>query len=137
MAEALQVIIRWLHIGSVATLVGGALYAAFVAGRATRRLSEERREALWEDLAAAYKPYVYAAVAALVVTGTINILTHGGHSLRYHILLAIKLLLVLHVFAVLLISVQQHAQRRVRMMTGAAISGFGIIAISAYLKLIF
>jgi len=138
MAEALlQVIMRWLHISSVATLIGGALYGWFVAGRATERLSPEGREGLWEDMAANYKPVVYAAVAALLVSGIFNILAHGGHSVRYHIVLGIKLLLVLHVFAVMLLSVQAHTQRRVRMMAGAAISGFGIIAISAYLKLIF
>ena len=41
------------------------------------------------------------------------------------------------VFAVLLLSVQQHAKRRVRMMAGAAISGLVIIGISGYLRLIF
>ena len=137
MAELFQVIIRWLHLGSVATLIGGALYAAFVAGRAVEGLSPESREALWEDFAARYRPFVYAAVAALVISGVVNIMTHAGHSLRYHALLGIKLLLALHVFAVMLMSVQPQAKRRARMMTGAAISGFAIIAISAYLKLIF
>ena len=128
---------RWLHVSSMAALIGGAFYAWFVAGRATERLNPESRDALWEDMAAYYRPVVYTAVAALLVSGLFNILAHGGHSLRYHILLGIKLLLVLHVFAVMLLSVQRQAKRRVRMMAGAAISGLAIIAISGYLRLIF
>ena len=137
MAEALMVIMRWLHISAVAALIGGALYGRFVAAAATERLNPESKEGLSEDMAAHYKPVVYTAVAALLVSGIFNILAHGGHSVRYDILLGIKLLLVLHVFAVMLMSVQPNAKRRARMMGGAAISGLAIIAISAYLRSIF
>lgn len=140
MSDALvvmAVIMRWLHISSVATLIGGALYGRFVAAHALDKLNAESRDALWEDMAAHFKPVVYTAVAAIVFSGTYNIIANPGHSIRYHIVLAIKLLLVLHVFAVLLLGVQQQNKRRVRMMTGAAISGLVIIAISAYLRRIF
>jgi uncharacterized membrane protein len=137
MGEALMVIMRWLHISAVATLIGGALYGGFVAAAATGRLNPESRDALWEDMAAHYRPFVYAAVTALVISGIFNIVEHAGHSLRYLIVLAIKLVLVLHVFAVMLLSVQRKAQRRARMMAGAAISGLVIIALSAYLRTIF
>ena len=128
---------RWLHLSSVAALVGGALYGRFVAAAATDRLNPESKEGLWEDMAARYKPVVYAAIAALLVSGIFNIMTRGGHSPRYYTLLGIKLLLVLHVFAVMLLVVQRNAKRRARMMAGAGISGLAIIAISAYLRAIF
>src|SRR5579883_3451751 len=134
MGDILAVIMRWLHISSVAALIGGAIFAKFVAGRATNLMNPENRDALWEDMAAHFKPVVYLAVAALAVSGIYNILAHAGHSVLYHVLLGIKLLLVLHVFAVMLLGVQANNKRRVRMMAGAAISGLVIIAISAYLR---
>jgi uncharacterized membrane protein len=137
MGDILAVIMRWLHISSVATLIGGAIFAKFVAGHATGLVNVKDKDALWEDMAAHFKPVVYTAVAGLTVSGIYNILAHPGHSLTYHVLLGIKLLLVLHVFAVMLLGVQPNNNRRVRMMAGAAISGLVIIAISAYLRRIF
>jgi uncharacterized membrane protein len=136
MGDVLAVIIRWLHLSSVAALIGGAIFAKFVAAHAAATVKESQ-ESLWEDMAAHFKPVVYAAVAALVLSGIYNILAHPGHTVTYHVLLAIKLLLVLHVFAVMLLAVQRNNKRRVRMMAGAAISGLIIIAISAYLRRIF
>jgi uncharacterized membrane protein len=134
MADILAVIMRWLHISAVAALIGGAIFGRFVAAHATGTLNPETKEALWEDMAAHFKPVVYAAVAALVLSGLYNILAHPGHSMPYYVLLGIKLLLALHVFAVMLLGVQRNNKRRVRMMAGAAFSGLAIIAISAYLR---
>jgi hypothetical protein len=137
MGDVLAVIMRWFHISSVAALIGGAIYGRFAAAAAIARLDQAAGEALSEEIAAHGKPIVYAGVAGLVLSGIYNVLANPGHSVRYHILLGIKLLLALHVFAVMLLSVQPHAKRRARMMAGAAISGLAIIAISAYLRRIF
>jgi hypothetical protein len=51
--------------------------------------------------------------------------------------LGVKLLLALHVFAVSILIVQPKNPRRVRMMTGAVISGLIILALAAWLKLVF
>jgi uncharacterized membrane protein len=137
MGDILAVVMRWLHISSMAVLIGGAVFGKFVAAHAIDMMNPENRDTMWEDVARHFKPVVYAAVAALTVSGVYNILAHPGHSLTYHILLGVKLLLVLHVFAVMLLSVQANNKRRARMMAGAAISGLAIIAISAYLRRIF
>jgi len=137
MGDILAVVMRWLHISSMATLIGGAIFGKFVAGHAINMMNPENREAMWEDVATHFKPVVYVAVAALTISGIYNILAHPGHSILYHVLLGVKLLLVLHVFAVMLLAVQPNNKRRVRMMMGAAISGLVIIAISAYLRRIF
>jgi uncharacterized membrane protein len=134
MADILAVLMRWLHIGSVAALIGGAIFGRFVAAQAADTLNPETKDALWEDMAAHFKPVVYAAVSALLLSGGYNIVSHPGHSATYLILLGIKLLLALHVFAVMVLSVQPNNKRRVRMMAGAAISGLAIIAISGYLR---
>ena len=111
---------RWLHISSVVTLIGGAIFGRFVAAHATDMQNTQTKQALWEDMAAHFKPLVYAAVAALLVSGLYNILAHPGHSMKYHILLGVKLLLALHVFAVMLLGVQTECDA-----TGAHDGGSG------------
>jgi uncharacterized membrane protein len=137
MPDVLNVIMRWLHISSVVTLIGGVLYGRLVATPAIAALTSEGKSMLDDSMAAHYKPLVYGAIMALVVSGLYNIFVTPGHSLRYHVLLGVKLLLVLHVFATALLMVQKGAERRARRMTGILISGLIIIAISAYLRRIF
>ena len=152
MIDALAIVMRWLHLASVATLIGGLLYAPRVYNAAARvdtpealaKFGDEavrlfRRGVLQvADIAAMrYRMVVYAAIVCLVASGTYNLLTTPGHSVRYKILLAIKLLLVAHVFAVAILAVQPKNDRRARMMAGGGISGLVIILISAYLRRIF
>jgi cytochrome bd-type quinol oxidase subunit 2 len=137
MGDVLGVIMRWLHFSSLATLIGGILYGRLVMLPASAALAPDAREALAERAAAAFRPFVLAAICGFIVSGVFNILTHPGHTTKYHILLGIKLLLVLHVFAVALLIVRPGHPHRARMMTGVAISGLTIIAIAAYLAHIF
>jgi uncharacterized membrane protein len=137
MAEALNVFMRWMHISSMATLIGGIIFGRLVMTPSTDSLSAETRGALGERAAAAFRPLVAAALAGLLVSGIYNILSNPGHSVKYHMFLGIKLLLVMHVFAVTWLIVQPNNPRRARMMTGAMISGVVIILISAYLRRIF
>jgi cytochrome bd-type quinol oxidase subunit 2 len=134
MAQALFIVMRWLHFSSIATLIGGIIFARLVMTRAAAGLPAETRGALAEKAAAAFRPLVAASIAGLVLSGVYNILSNPGHSVQYHMFLGIKLLLVMHVFAVSWLIVQPNNQRRGRMMTGALISGLIIIAISAYLR---
>ncbi len=80
---------------------------------------------------------VWACIAGLLLSGTLNLLSNHGHTPRYHMLFGIKFLLVPHVFAVALLSTKPDNPRRFRMLAGAAISGVAIIVISAYLRRIF
>ena len=137
MPEALNVIMRWLHISSVITLIGGVLYGRLVFFPGLRTIAPEARTALDETASAAFRPLVYLAVGCITLSGLYNIFSNPGHSPRYHILLGIKLLLVMHVFAVSWLIVQPNNPRRTRMMTGTVISGVLIILISAYLRRIF
>ncbi len=137
MHEILVVSLRWFHIASVATLIGGLLYGRVALARAADVFAPESRSALEERAAAAFRPLVYAAVTALIVSGVYNIFANPGHSPRYHMLLGIKLLLVAHVFAVSLLLVRRDRPGRARLMASGAVSGLIIIAISAYLRRIF
>ncbi len=137
MADALFVFMRWLHLTSMATLVGGMLFGRLVMVASESKLAPEAREAFAGRAARAYRPLVVASIICLLLSGTYNILTNPGHSVLYHTLLGIKLLLVLHVFAAALLITRPGNPRRARLMTGTVISGLIIIAISAYLRRIY
>jgi uncharacterized membrane protein len=137
MAEVLALFMRWLHISSVALLIGGLLYGWLVLQATQETGSPEVADKLSEAAAALFRPWVLAAISALVVSGIYNILTTPGHSTRYHIWLGIKLLLVLHVFAAAILAMRPGNPRRPRLMAGAALSGLAIILIAAYLRRIF
>jgi putative copper export protein len=137
MLEALAVLMRWLHLSSMATLVGGMLYGRFVMTTSEEALAPDARDAFGDRAAGAYRPLVVAAVMGLIVSGTYNLMTNSGHTPRYHMLLGIKLLLALHVFAVAFLTTKPKNPRRARMMTGTLISGLIILAISAYLRRIY
>jgi uncharacterized membrane protein len=137
MAEALNVLMRWLHISSVAALIGGMIYGRVVMSTSAGELAPEPHKAVDERAAALFRPIVIAAIICLTLSGVYNIFTHAGHSSVYHILLGIKILLALHIFASGIMITQPQNQRRGRQMAGAAISGLIIIAISAYLRTIY
>ena len=128
---------RWLHLTSMATLVGGMLYGRFVMTASEEILAPDARESFGARAAGAYRPLVMAAVMGLIVSGTYNLMTSSGHTVRYHVLLGIKLLLALHVFAMAFLVTKPKNARRGRMMLGTAVSGLIILAISAYLRRIY
>jgi uncharacterized membrane protein len=134
MFEALGIIMRWLHIASVATLVGGMLYGWLVLVPAMALLTADARKVMADRTAALYRPLVFGAIAALIISGGYNLASNPGHQTRYYILLSIKLLLAAHVFAVGILLVTKNPEHRGRLLAGSAISGLIIILISAYLR---
>ena len=134
MGDILTALMRWLHLSSVAALIGGILYARFVIAPSERFLPDDAHLTLDERAAAHFRPIVFAAITCLVISGLYNLLTHPGHSALYHALFGTKILLALHVFAVAILIAQPGNKRRNRQMFGAAISGLTVILISNYLK---
>ena len=138
--EALGVLMRWTHISSVVVAIGGIIYARLVVTPAMEALAPERQSAMAQRLAERFRPWIYAAIAGLVISGLYNLLSHPGRSPRYHIWFGIKMLLVLHVFAVAHLLVKpavtgpQAAAHRARRMSGILMSGLIIVLISAYLR---
>ena len=109
----LPLAMRWLHIASVMVLLGGVFYARFVMG----------------DLGAGFKPVAYAAIGGILVSGIYNFLSKPSFPPHYHAWFGVKILLALHIFAVVLL---YRGKRRA--LTGVVISGAVILAISAYLR---
>jgi uncharacterized membrane protein len=134
MSEALAIFMRWLHIASVVTLVGGMLYGWLVLVPAAGALAVEARQVLVTKAAALYRPLVFIAVPALLVSGGYTLAVNPQHDVRYYILLSVKLLLAAHVFAVSIIVVTKNPEHRGRLLAGGAISGLVILLIAACLR---
>lgn len=137
MPDVLAAIMLWLHIASIAILVGGLLFGSQALRARAGLLPADLEETISERTAARFRPRIYVAIVALIFSGTYNLLSTPGHSTRYLILFGVKMLLVLHVFSVAILAVRPKAKRRARTMYGAAISGLVVILLSAYLRRIF
>jgi putative copper export protein len=137
-AEIFGILMRWAHIASAAVLMGGLLYARWVAAPVAAEEPE-----LLNRLTARSRPLVYAAIAGLTVSGFYNFLLHRGHTPYYQAWFGVKVLLALHVFAAAVLAVRlsraqsEDRARRLRRMTGAVVSGLAVILIAAYLRLIY
>jgi uncharacterized membrane protein len=134
MPDAITALARWLHLSSLVTLIGGFLYARFVMNPASSTLAPDVRIGLDNQAARRFRPLVFAAMTLLVVSGAYNFLYKNPRTPLYHALFGVKILLVLHVFAVAILATSPNNPRRARQLFGAAISGVVIILISAYLK---
>jgi hypothetical protein len=131
MPDDISIPLRWLHIASMATLVGGIIFWRMALARAG---VDEKGGAFTERVAAAFRPMVFASIAGLIFSGFFNFLAAPGHTRLYHIMFGIKMLLALHVFAVSILIVQPNQPRRTRMATGTMISALVILLISAWLR---
>jgi hypothetical protein len=113
MDALLGVSMRWLHIASMAVLLGGVFYARFAAG----------------DLAKSFNPIAYAAIGGILISGTYNFLSKQTFPPHYQMWFGIKILLVLHIFAAIVLY-----RGKSRSLTGIVISGAIVIAISGWLR---
>jgi hypothetical protein len=134
MGEILTAVMRWVHLSSVVTLIGGIFYARFVLTPAGLSLPPDARSTLDEGTSIGFRPVVFAAITGLVLSGIYNFLAKPGHSVLYHVLFGVKMLLALHVFSIAILATAPKNPRRARQLFGAAISGLTIVLISAYLK---
>ena len=134
MPDAVVITLRWIHIASMATLLGGMIFWSLVLGPAASRLPSGENSALLDRAAAAFRPLIFLAMGGLLFSGIVNYLSNPGHSKIYHMLIGIKFLFVGHVFAVAFLISKPHNPRRTRLAIGAMISGLIILAISAWLR---
>ena len=118
MDAALPLAMRWLHIASVVILLGGVFYARFVEG----------------VMSARFKPWGYAAIGGILISGTYNFLSKSTFPPHYHAWFGIKVLLALHVFGIVAMYNPERHRMKPRLLTGVAISGALILACSAYLR---
>jgi uncharacterized membrane protein len=131
----LGITMRWIHVVSFITLLGGYTYYRLVLFP-TVQSRPARDQTGWNDsLARRFRPYLLSAIAGLVVSGAYNYLTKASYPHGYHMWMGIKLLLVLHVFAVsILYSLPADDRKRGRWAAGIIVSGLCITLISGYLR---
>lgn len=120
MDAILGVLLRWVHISSVVILIGGVFYARFFA----------------ESLSPRFRPWMWGTMIALLASGLYNLLSKEPLPVGYHIWFGIKMLFVLHIFAVGIIVSTAPADKPkpARMLTGIAYSGLTVFLISAWLR---
>ena len=135
---ALPLIMRWLHIASVATLIGGFIFARFAVAPALAALPEAEGKTTDARVAAGFRPLLYVVLGTVLVSGLYNYLSQTNLPPLYHMILGIKLLFVLHIFAVSILYTlpTATAAKRSRWLTGMIVSGLIIIALADYLRFI-
>jgi len=115
------IVVRWLHIVSVVTLIGAAVYSV-----STRSV-----------LAESFRSRIYVAMALLLGSGFYQFLTKtGGFPKGYHMWFGIKMLLALHILSVFLLLAlgRGDESKQRRWAAGIAISGLLTILLSSILR---
>jgi uncharacterized membrane protein len=134
LTDSLNIFMRFLHIFSAVVLAGGALTWRFAAIPATEPLADETRRKVGNAMAQAWRPYVLFAIAGILISGTYNFLHKKNLTPAYHAVFGIKILLALHVLAVMYIATRPNNDRRARQLTGVVFSAVVIVALSAVLR---
>lgn len=132
----LAVSIRWIHIASVVTLLGGFIFARFALAPALAAMPENERKGFGMQVVLNFRPLMYTVLVTILGSGLYNYLSKTSYPPHYHMIIGIKFLFVLHIFAVTILYSLPGADqaKRNRWLTGMIVSGLIIIAISGYLR---
>ncbi len=127
---------RWLHIISVITILGGFIYARYMVAPVLAALPAADADSFSHRFAVGFRNILYAAIGSVLLSGVYNYLTKPAVPKVYHMVIGIKFLLVLHVFAVSVLYTMPNtpAAKNARRMTGLVFSGIAIVLLSAVLR---
>jgi uncharacterized membrane protein len=127
---------RWIHIASVVTLIGGFIYARFVLAPAIASTTPAEQSSLAAAAQSAFRPLLFTVIATVLISGIYNYATKGSYPPGYHMWMGIKLLLVLHIISsAILDSVRPpNPAKSSRTALGIVITGLAAIAIADYLR---
>lgn len=138
-----DLISRWLHVGTAIVLLGGTAYIRFVLLPAAKELPEEAHQQLRELTRNRWKKFVHAGILLLLLTGFYNYFRAEPADLfrkQYHMLVGMKILIALVLFFVASALVGRSAafakmrQNPQRALGFALLMGAIIIGISGYLR---
>ena|SRR5579862_6842365 len=132
------VCMRWIHISSVVTLIGGYIYMRFALAPAIASAAPSERNGLVAAVQRAFRPLLFTVIATVLISGIYNYATKGTYPPSYHMWMGIKLLLVLHILssAILDSTRAPNPAKSSRTALGIVISGLLAIAIADYLRYI-
>ena len=135
----LDIVFRWLHIGSAIVLLGGSICLKFVVGPVLKNQSQEFKEAV----RGRWKRFVHAAIGGLLLSGIYNYVRafplHGGDGL-WHAIVGTKIILALGVFFIASVLVgrskgtQKFRDNAAKWTTIAILLGLLIVAMSGIAK---
>jgi uncharacterized membrane protein len=136
LGAVLAVLMRWLHIISVIILLGGMVYARFVLAPVLTALPEAEKGSIVVRSAEGFRTIILLAIFAILLSGLYNLITKPNIPSGYHMWFGIKMLFVLHIFAVsfLLARSSVSEEKRNRLMTGVIVSGVLVTFLSAWLR---
>jgi len=140
MEAALRIFMRFLHIGSIVVLIGGAVYGSLVLNPVLNALPEETRASASTGAQNRFRNMVYLLLLFILGSGTYNLLTGPHHSSTWQMIFGIKMLAVLHIFATAVLwAGSPHGDviingKGKRRLAGMAISGIIVIFLSAILR---
>jgi hypothetical protein len=129
-----DIVMRFLHILSAVTLIGGVLAWRLGTMPALEPLSAEMRTKVGNAIAASWRPIMLTAMGGLLISGIYQYMNVKNPPAAWHAVIGVKFLLVLHVFAVGFLATAQNNEKRSRQLTGVAISGVVIVALAAVLR---
>ena len=135
-SAVLGVCMRWIHIASVVTLIGGFIYARFVLAPALASAPAPAADGIGNAAVRSFRPLLFTVLITALGSGMYNYATKGSYPPDYHMWMGIKLLLVLHIYAsAILYAVRpSNEAKRSRTALSITISGLVVIAIAAYLR---
>jgi uncharacterized membrane protein len=127
---------RWIHIASVVTLIGGFIYARFVLAPALASAAPAERSSLTTAVQGAFRPLLFTVIATVLISGIYNYATKASYPPSYHMWMGIKLLFVLHIVSsAILDSVRTpNAAKSSRTALWIVITGLIAIALANYLR---
>ena len=145
--ELLNLALRWLHVLSAITMVGGVLYMRFAVLPTLEALPEEQSEGVGAALRKNWAKFVMISIALLLVTGIINIVLVPKNNIlpedaNYGMLVGIKFMLALPVFYIVsLINGRSENAARFRQKSGlwlniAVALCVVIVCLAGYLRFI-
>lgn len=132
----LAICIRWIHISSVVALIGGFLFARVALAPVLRGLPAAERRTAGTRAVASFRPVIYTVLVTILGSGIYNYVAGLPHRAVYQAWFGLKLLFVLHIFAVAILYAKRDVDesKRERWTAGIVVSGLIVIGISAYLR---
>jgi uncharacterized membrane protein len=98
----LNVLSRWIHVGTAIVVLGGSVFMRFVLMPAAAQLPDAEHDALRQRVMGRWKKFVMTGIALFLISGFYNYIVvaipqHKGDKL-YHPLIGTKILLAFAVF---------------------------------------
>ena len=144
-ASVVDILSRWIHVGTAIVIMGGTVFMRFVLMPAAAQLPDDQHQALRERVMGTWRKFIMVGILLFILSGfynyiAVSIPTHKGQG-SYHMLMGIKMLLAFVVFFFAsalagrskgLESIRQNAGRwlAVTILLSAV-----VVAIAGYLKI--